>query len=334
MVLHLEGAHLQVFNIYIPPATSCPPGYSPDLGPLLASSAGDAVVMGDFNAHHAVWHSPSTDNRAVARGNAILDQVTSSHFCIINEDSPTRVPTAGDPSSPDLTLVSGDLVLEARWCTHLALSSDHLPITVTLDFLAPSLPLPRKTFTNFRKADWEGYRVETEASFAALPPPICCLQGERAFRRVLCAAAKHHIPSGFIPNFTPGLTPETLALTRERDELRARSPTSPRLVELGAAISGGVAREARRSWIERVESCGQRHDSGRFWSLLRSLSGKKTSHTPNQPITFGTRTLISLVPSAASSPGSPSSEGPGSPVGSGVPSRAHILLIRILGLSL
>ena len=43
--------------------------------------------------------------------------------------------------------------------------------------------------------------------------------------------------------------------------------------------------------MERVTSCSQKHDTGRFWSLLRSLSGKKPSHTPNQPISFGPRTL-------------------------------------------
>ena len=101
--------------------------------------------------------------------------------------------------------------------------------------------------------------------------------------------------SGCIPNYQPGLTPEILALTREPDALRARSPSSPRLAELGAAISGD---EARSSWIDRVESCSQRHDTGQFWSLLRSLSGKKPSHSPNQPISFGPHTLTAKVPIA------------------------------------
>jgi len=117
VVLHHAGSHVQFFNLYIPPATSCPPSYSPDIGPLLLSAAGEAVVMGDFNAHHAAWHSPSTDHRAVARGVALLDQISTHSFCILNEDSPTRVPTTGSPSSPDLTLVSDGLVLEARWRT-------------------------------------------------------------------------------------------------------------------------------------------------------------------------------------------------------------------------
>ena len=189
----------------------------------------------------------SSDHRAISRGIALLDQISSLSLCIINEDTPTRVPSSGATSSPDLTLVSESLVLEARWNTCTALNSDHLPITITLDSLTPPLPLPRSTFTNFRKADWEGYREETEAAFGALPPPGSCLQGEAVFRKILISASKHHIPSGFIPDYKPGLTPDTVALTRERDVQQASSPTSPRLRELGEPISRSIAEGARRS---------------------------------------------------------------------------------------
>ena len=54
-----------------------------------------------------------------------------------------------------------------------------------------------------------------------------------------------------------------------------------------------MASDTRKAWVERVEECSLKYDSTRFWSLLRNLSGKKASHSPNQYITFGNKTLTS-----------------------------------------
>ncbi|VDN35115.1 unnamed protein product, partial [Dibothriocephalus latus] len=37
-------------NIYIPPISSCPPGFIASIVPYIPS--GDSLVLGDFNAHH------------------------------------------------------------------------------------------------------------------------------------------------------------------------------------------------------------------------------------------------------------------------------------------
>ena len=49
ITLHLDNLHLQLFNIYIPPATSCPPSFSPDLHPIFDFCSSDALIVGDFN---------------------------------------------------------------------------------------------------------------------------------------------------------------------------------------------------------------------------------------------------------------------------------------------
>ena len=58
----------------------------------------DLVVLGDFNAHHSLWHFGTTDSI----GNQLADSVSISSFAVLNTDSPTRLPGNADPSSPDV----------------------------------------------------------------------------------------------------------------------------------------------------------------------------------------------------------------------------------------
>ena len=52
----LGGTALALVNVYIPPVSSCPRNYAPDLDALL-EKRGDQMVFGHFNAHHRSWFS-------------------------------------------------------------------------------------------------------------------------------------------------------------------------------------------------------------------------------------------------------------------------------------
>ena len=200
----LNSSQLHIFNVYIPPASSCPRLYTPDLAPVLNFTNDDAIIVGDFNAHHGGWHSSLND----ARGESLADIFDNSPFCIINADSPTCLPTNGSPSSPDITLISAHHASAVSWTTMTCLNSDHLPILIDfLDDFQDSSLRPR-TFTNFRWANWPGYIRESEDLFAALPPPTSCAVGERKFREVLLTVSKHNIPAGYRKNFISGLPTE------------------------------------------------------------------------------------------------------------------------------
>ena len=45
-------------------------------------------------------------------------------------------------------------------------------------------------------------------------------------------------------------------------------------------------------WVEEIESCDHTQDSGKLWGLISTMSGKKTTQSPNQPITFNNKQLI------------------------------------------
>ena len=58
--LAIKVNSLTIFNIYIPPTSSCKtPGYTPTISPFLTDS--ETLIVGDFNAHDPLWHSNLTD---------------------------------------------------------------------------------------------------------------------------------------------------------------------------------------------------------------------------------------------------------------------------------
>ena len=179
--VRLGGSLLRIANIYIPPASSCPTGYSPSFDNL-RNARGDYLIMGDFNAHHPSWYSRTEDDRAAERGESLDAAISMTELCFLNEDSPTRLPS-GPPSSPDVTLISGHLLLDSTWSTHTTLGSDHLPILTRLPGLSTA-PRRARSYVNFLRADWEGFEREAELLFSSLgPPPSHARRGKKSSGR-------------------------------------------------------------------------------------------------------------------------------------------------------
>jgi endonuclease/exonuclease/phosphatase family metal-dependent hydrolase len=157
----INGSDLSIFNVYLPPVSSCPRNFCPDLSSIVNFVDENFLVCGDLNAHHAGWDS----SLSKSRGERIAESIEASPLIILNQDTPTRLPNHGSPSSPDVSVASAHLALACTWSTHLKLNSDHLPITIT--FPSDDIPSPRKakSYTNFSKADWPFFICETEAKF-------------------------------------------------------------------------------------------------------------------------------------------------------------------------
>jgi hypothetical protein len=244
----INNSPLNVFSVYLPLASSCPALYKPSWGPLFGYSDSDTIIMGDVNAHHGAWFATST----CPRGGDLVSAIDNSELCILNSNTPTRLPNSGNPNSPDLTLISALLAAASTWCTHIQLNSDHLPITV--DFGDDASP-PRcaRTFTNFCLAEWPEFLAETESRFINLPDPVSFAKGERIFRDVVLSASGHCIPSGTRKDYTPGLPREAVPLTKRWDDLRRADPIDPEIGTLNKEISEIICRSSRKAWTEKVE---------------------------------------------------------------------------------
>ena len=149
-------------NVYIPPTSSCTSGFKPNISNLLL--AGDSLVLGDFNAHDSLWHSNIQD----IRGSELADTIGNSSYCVLNENFPTRQPSHGQPTSPDITLASTSLITSTEWKTVTSLGSDHVPILLKIGTSIHPIKSDFRKFVNFNKADWEKFTNITEAEFLKL----------------------------------------------------------------------------------------------------------------------------------------------------------------------
>ena len=283
IIATLNGVKTHVFNVYVPPSSSLPTGYSPArvIDNLLNLSGDASLICGDFNAHDAMWFSSLSDSR----GADLAEVFEESNFCILNGNFPTRACPA---TSPDITLASPNLANLVSWRTAVKLNSDHYPIFV--DFLVDTdaRDLPRRMFTNYARADWGAFKEESERTFSQLPRPSSCSKGEKIFRKTLLTAASHSIPAGCRSNFTPGLSSEASGLCDERDDLRDVDPDSPEIAAYNVRIADVVNEEKRKEWLEKLANADHQTNVGVFWGLLRLLVGKSTGgQDPNQPIKFG-----------------------------------------------
>jgi hypothetical protein len=111
--IEIGSFKLDVYNVYLPPASSCPTGHRTVFTTLFASPSNDALILGDFNAHHASWYSPCDPSDL--RGDQLASVLDSSNLCILNSDTPTRLPSNNYPSpSPDISRSPSPLSIVVR----------------------------------------------------------------------------------------------------------------------------------------------------------------------------------------------------------------------------
>ena len=189
---------------------------------------------------------------------------------IINdEEVPTRV-TATSSTSPDISISSPCITSSCNWSVQTALKSDHLPIKIDIASEVNLMDAPNRTFVNFKKANWEGFRDYIEEKVAAPPNTSNVLTKEKFLREVITTASKIHIPSGRIPKTNPAIPSEARELITERDDIRAADPADPRLEEMNINIKEKIDEHKKNTWLEHLDSCPS--GSKRLWDTIKSLS--------------------------------------------------------------
>jgi hypothetical protein len=282
--IFFANSNVTLINVYIPPTSSCPSGYRASLAGLLGLQ--DAIILGDLNAHDELWFSSLRD----ARGNDLSDEIDGSNFVVLNEDTPTRVPTNGPLSSPDVSIISDNLAHATEWSAMTTLASDHLPLLIKIGGSTPPVAAPRTTFVNIGKADWDRFLTETEAAFTAASAPSNVQNDEKVFRRIINVASKHAIPHGRHKWIKPSLPAAARTLMAERDALRLSDPSAPRIEEINGEIRKLTTEDKTRKWRSMVESFNRHTGLGVLWKLVGRLN-KKEKAPDKCAISFGNKTL-------------------------------------------
>ncbi|KAI5727897.1 hypothetical protein M8J77_008348 [Diaphorina citri] len=272
---------ITLVNIYIPPTSSCDAGYHANIEHLLELE--DTILLGDFNAHHDLWDPYLPADQ---RGEDLVDQIDTSQFGILNELEPTRI--EGDTiSSPDVTLASLPLLPVIHWESKIALSSDHLPITLYINTVVNKIDAERKKYINFCKADWAGFTEFTEDCFVKQKTPTDVIPAEKTFRKILNQAKAKYIPAGCIPKIRPNFPTSAALLADERDQIRTANPGDPRIRELNQRINKLVDEHRAKKWHEHLDKLsldGKGINS--LWKTIKNIATPGKSNNNNIVINF------------------------------------------------
>jgi hypothetical protein len=279
---------LMIRNVYIPPQSSCNPQYRPNILALTENLNDTSTIVGDLNAHHTLWFSDDTPDQ---RGTLIVDTIDGTNFGILNEDQPTRVAN-NCSTAPDLTITSNSLLQTATWNIESALSSDHLPITITLSTEIKTYKSAKRTFINFNKADWEGFTAFTETSFSNAENLTDYLgeydvhQNEKFFRNILNEATRKYIPAGRIPEVKNAVPTDAARLINIRDSLRKINPNNPQIPEMNRNIQKKIDDHRKNKWREYLDSWEP--GSKDHWDTIKGLDDQPRP-PDNQAIYFNDR---------------------------------------------
>ena len=227
--VHINNTkHITIANIYIPPrdSTSTHCGTA-DTGIQHIRNIPHSVLTGDVNAHSMLWHSYTNDHK----GQLIADIISNSDHITLYTNTPTRVPnTLQHTSLPDITTVSNTLYNRTSWTTQHALSSDHLPIITTVDMRhGYRLQQNRRTFTNYKKADWTQFTEDTESAFSQTTIPTNIHTANRMFTNIILMADNHNIPKGKMNSNFRLLPEDIVCKITQRNDIRRANTCDPAL---------------------------------------------------------------------------------------------------------
>ena len=280
--------HITITNIYIPPRDTTSTHYNTadmDIQYCIQyiTNIPHSVITGDVNAHSTLWHSYSyTDDH---RGQLIDN---SDHITL---NTPTRVPntTIQQTSSPDITTVSNTLYNWTSWTTQHALSSDHLPIIITINVRQDyRLQQNRRTFTNYKKADWTQFTEDTESAFVQTTIPTNRHTANRSFTNIILMAGKHNIPKGKMHSNCRLLPEDIVCKITQRNNIRRANTCDPDLKLLNEELPTCKNTNKTNIWKEHLDAhCDHRHTHS--LEDHNGISSRAPPHTLNTSITFNNK---------------------------------------------
>ena len=126
------------------------------------------LLAGDFNSHNTWWNSNIRGNR---NDEVLVQLATDNNMVLLNEpDEPTHYPANGNtPSVLDLTFATPAMFDSiSNWCIdpEMDTGSDHTVIRfeIASPLLMPTAPDPRSQRYNWKKADWEQFTKQLQAT--------------------------------------------------------------------------------------------------------------------------------------------------------------------------
>ncbi|GFS17183.1 hypothetical protein ElyMa_003232800 [Elysia marginata] len=119
------------------------------------------------------------------------------------------------------------------------------------------MPRPR---WNFRKAEWEAYKIEIDKTYQRIKPVP---DNTKGVTQLLLNSAKKHIPRGFRERFIPCWSDHSPKLSDECERTQDHG-TAEELLE-------SLQQSRKERWTEDVENTDFSHSSRHVWQIIKKL---------------------------------------------------------------
>ena len=293
--IRVHKQDINITNTYIPPTGSCPRGYTPDISYL--TTLPHTLLLGDYNAHHPVW----LDTQGADPRGRLLQEQLDEHIILNEPDRPTRIPydPQTSPTSPDISAATPDVGLRCSWRPLHALSSDHLPLIIHYNLHRPLTRRPNRTFTNYKRADWDTYTASIEDTLQNfdITNYTSIDAATKHFTHTITNADKRTIPTGNIRHYNPTFSRPIKQLIKTRNHLRAQLPTPntrDRIQQLNTDIDNAIKTEQATRWKQALEHITFNTNPSRLWKLVRGLNNRYMDTTDTHEAILTNNTLIPL----------------------------------------
>ena len=148
----------------------------------------------------------------------------------------------------------------------------------------------RRTFTNYKKADWTQFTEDTASAFAQTTIPTNIYTANRIFTNIILMADKHNIPKGNMHSKCMLLPENIVCIITQRNNIRRANTCDPVLKLLNDEITSDIQKHKRNIWKEHLDAhWDHRHNTHIIWKAMHGLSNRAPPTTHNNPITFNNK---------------------------------------------
>ena len=273
-----DNAKYTFYNIY------WPNGSNTRL-PFVEATFKRCILAGDFNAHLPILGYPDYN----FRGREVEDLLNSSNL-ILEQDmdsTPTLLHKVWlTESRPDLTLISAEIYEKTTVEVKDNLGGDHLPLLIKIASQKKGDD-KRKTFWNYRKANWSEYARIVDDEFNLIDvskDPIDKISTDIC--QAISVAAKKTIPQGSYKKFKPFWDQDLHAAIKARNLARKAAQKNPspenrkNYNKCTAKVRVLLNTGKRTKWRDTCSQLDLNKHGKKAWNLLHSLEGSKRKENP------------------------------------------------------
>ena len=249
---------------------------------LIDSIPHPRLILGDMNAKHPIWGSPSSDQRGVV----LNDFFSEQDLFVLNDGTCTYFnPRTAVRSHLDVSVCDTDISHKFSWSVYPdKFSSDHFPLIISYDI--ETLYSTKPARWKFDNADWDMYRRVAVLPQEFLDPDIACLElVESLFNSGLEAIPRTSTTtkSKYCCFWWNDDCKDAVVAARRQLRVVYRS-ASPNAVDeyyrLNAAACQTMLYYKRLNWREFLGTVNMYTSLTKIWRVIRALSGQSRSFSP------------------------------------------------------